>query len=94
VEVDKPKAVSAKDLDKKSLMIALTADGDIVYSGRSMDLNSVRGMVARQMREDAVPVIIIADRASRSGRLVELIDECKLAGAKQVSIAAQVKGVQ
>lgn len=89
VEVQKPKAVSATDLEKNSLLIALTKDGQIVYSGRRMDLNSVRGIVARQMREEVVPVIIIADENSRSGRLVELIDECKLAGALQVSIAAE-----
>jgi len=89
VEVQKPRALSATDLEKNSLMIALTADGHIVYSGRRMDLNSVRGIVARQMREEQVPVIIIADENSRSGRLVELIDECKLAGASQVSVAAE-----
>ena len=91
VDVDKPKAVSARRLEKQSLMIALTAEGEIVYGGRRMDLNSVRGVVARQMRTEEVPVIILADESSRSGRLVELIDECKLAGAKQVSIAAHAE---
>lgn len=89
VEVQKPKAVSAKELEKNSLLIALTEDGQIVYAGRRMDLNSVRGIVARQMREEKVPVIVLADEDSRSGRLVELIDECKLAGAEQVSIATE-----
>jgi len=91
VDVDKPKAVSARRLEKQSLMIALTAEGEIVYGGRRMDLNSVRGVVARQMRTEEVPVIILADESSRSGRLVKLIDECKLAGAKQVSIAAHAE---
>ena len=89
VDVQKPKAASAKDLDKKSIMIALTADGRIIYAGRQISLNSVRGLVAQLLREKEVPVILIADETSRTGPLVELIDECKLAGAKQVSIAAQ-----
>lgn len=92
VDVDKPKAVSARQLEKNSLMIALGAEGEIVYGGRRMDLNSVRAVVARQMRSEEVPVIILADKSSRSGRLVELIDECKLAGAKRVSIAARADG--
>lgn len=91
VDVDKPRAVSARRLEKQSLMIALTAEGEIVYGGRRMDLNSVRGVVARQMRIEELPVIILADKSSRSGSLVELIDECKLAGAKQVSIAARAE---
>ncbi|MDI6774199.1 MAG: biopolymer transporter ExbD [Verrucomicrobiota bacterium] len=88
VEVQKPKAVSARDLERNSILIALTADGKIVYGGRQIDLNSVRGVVAQQLRDKDLPVIVFADDASRSGRLVDLIDECKIAGAKHVSVAA------
>jgi len=70
VDVNKPQAASARDLEKNSLMFALTADGSIVYGGRKIGLNSVRGIVVRQS-------------------LVELIDECKMGGATQVSIAAR-----
>jgi biopolymer transport protein ExbD len=88
LEVQKPRAVSASELEKRSVMIALGKDGRIVYDGRQLDLNSLRGVVARRLRAEDLPVIIIADRESLSGRLVEVIDECKLAGARQVSIAA------
>jgi biopolymer transport protein ExbD len=88
VEVQKPKAVSAEEMNKYSLMIALTADGKIIHGGRELSLNSVRGLVAQQMKNREVPVVVIADIEARTGPLVNLIDECKLAGAKQVSIAA------
>ncbi len=89
VDVEKPKAMSARDLDRRSIMLALTGEGHIVFDGREVNLNSVRGIVARQLRaQSGRPVIILADRKSHSGRLVEIIDECKLAGAEQVSIAA------
>lgn len=88
VEIQKPQAASAQDLDRHSIMIALTADGRIVYGGREIGLNGVRGVVARQLRERDVPVIILADGDARTSPLVDIIDECKLAGAKQVSIAA------
>ena len=91
VEVQKPKAATAEQLKKNSLLIALTSDGQVIYGGRQISLNSVRGLVAQQLREKEVPVILIADESSKSGRLVELIDECKLAGAKQVSVAAQLE---
>jgi biopolymer transport protein ExbD len=88
VEVRKPQAASAQDMDKHSIMIALTADGQIVYGERQISLGSVRGLVSRQLREQEVPVIILADSDARTSPLVDLIDECKLAGAKNVSIAA------
>lgn len=89
VEIQKPQAASAQDMNKMSIMIALTSDGKIVYGGRQINLASVRGLVSRKLREEDVPVILLADSDSRTSMLVDLIDECKLAGAKNVSIAAQ-----
>jgi len=88
VEIQKPQAASAQDIDKNSIMIALTADGKVVFGGREIGVNGVRGVVARQLREKEAPVIILADGDARTSPLVDVIDECKLAGAKQVSIAA------
>lgn len=88
VSVDKPVAASAKDISKMSILIGLTPDGRIMYGGREITLNSVRGIVARELQEREVPVVLIADADSRTGRLVDLIDECKLAGAQQVNVSA------
>ena len=89
VEVQKPQAASAQDLDKHSIMVALTADGRVMFGGREVGVNGVRGVVARQLREKKdAPVIILADGDARTSPLVDVIDECKLAGAQQVSIAA------
>ncbi len=88
VEIQKPQAASAQNLDKHSILIALTADGKVVFGGREIGVNGVRGIVARQLREKESPVIILADGDARTSPLVDVIDECKLAGAKQVSIAA------
>ena len=89
VEIQKPVAASAQSLEKKSILLALTPDGRIVYGGREVRLNELRGLVSRMLREQEMPIIILADENSRSGVLVDVIDECKLAGAKQVSIAAE-----
>jgi biopolymer transport protein ExbD len=88
VEIQKPQAISAQDMDKQSILIALTADGKVVFGGREIGLNGVRGVVARQLREKDAPIIILADGNARTAPLVDIIDECKLAGARQVSIAA------
>ena len=90
VTVTKPTAVSAEDLDRQSLLFALTESGDIVYGGRTIALNAVRGIVTQQLREGVdLPVVLIGDTGAQLGKLVELIDECKRDGAGQVSIAAR-----
>ena len=87
VEIQKPQAASAADLEKQSILIALTSDGRVMYGGREIGVAGVRGVVARQLREKEAPVIILSDAEARTAALVDIIDEAKLAGAKKVSIA-------
>ena len=89
IDIQKPKAASASTLEKKSIMIGVSEDGRVVYGGKEIGLNGVRGLVSRLLTGQDRPVIIIADGNSRSGILVDVIDECKLAGAKKVSLATE-----
>ena len=88
VEVQKPKATSATQLEKNSILLAVTRQGQVIYGGREVPINSVRGLVVRLLRTREMPVIIVADETSATGTVVDVIDQCKLAGARQVSIAA------
>ena len=88
VEVQKPTAASAENLEKQSLLIALTKEGRIMYGGQDIPLNSLRALVTRETQEQRMPVILFVDRQADSGILVDVLDECKLAGAENVSIAA------
>jgi len=88
VDIEKPQASSARALSDQSVLIALTPEGRIVYGGRDVGLNSVRGIIAQQLRGQDTPVIIMADRNSLTGQLVALMDECKRGGATRVSVAA------
>jgi len=89
VEVDKPQAASAIQLEKTSILIALTESGGIVYGGREIGIGGVQPLVKRMLQKEDVPVIIQADRASQSGMLVRIIGEAKLGGATKVSVAAK-----
>ncbi len=88
VEVDKPQAASAAQLEKTSILIALTSKGEVVYGGREIGVSGVQPLVKRMLQKENVPVIIQADAASQSGLLVRIIDEAKLAGAEKVSLAS------
>jgi biopolymer transport protein ExbD len=53
-------------------------------------LRAVRGLVREELlATPEKPVVIIADRHSENGVLVDVIDECKLAGARRISIATE-----
>ncbi|MBC2607960.1 ExbD/TolR family protein [Pelagicoccus albus] len=89
VDVNKPQAASAVDLEKNSILIAITDTGKVVYGGREIGLSGVRSIVRRNTQREMMPVIIQADRNVPTHLLVGVIDESKLAGAESVSISTE-----
>jgi biopolymer transport protein ExbD len=87
VEVSKPQAASALDLEKNSILIAITADGKVVYGGRDLGLGGVRSTVRRLTQDENMPVIVQADKTVPTDLLVRVIDEAKLGGAQAVSVS-------
>lgn len=91
-DVDKPQAASAIQLEKNSILLALTSKGQVVYGGKEIGVGGVRPLVRRLTQQEAMPVIIQVDKSANAGVLVRVIDESKLGGAKNVSIAAETGG--
>lgn len=91
VEVDKPQAASSVQLEKTSILLAITDKGAIVYGGQEIGIAGVQPLVKRMMQKENVPVIVQADQHVQAGLLVRVIDEAKLAGAEKVSIATRKK---
>lgn len=89
VEVDKPQAASSVKLEKNSILLAVTAEGSVVYGGRDIGVSGVRPLVKRMLQKEDLPVIVQVDQAVKSGVLVRVIDEAKLAGATKVSLATR-----
>jgi biopolymer transport protein ExbD len=89
IEVDKPQAASATQLEKNSIIFAVTSDGKVAYGGKEIGLGGVRPTVKRLCAKEALPVVVQADQQSMSGLLIRVIDEAKLGGAKDVSLASE-----
>ena len=90
ITVEKPSASTIETLENQSVMIAIGADGDIYMGGEKQNLLAVRGLVKEQIiANPEKPVVIIADKDSRNSVLVDVMDECKIAGAKKISLATE-----
>ena len=89
VQVEKPRAASAKQTDKNSIIFAVTPEGKIAYGGKEIGLGGVRPTVKRLCAKEPLPVVIQADDKARSGTVISVIDEAKLGGAKDVSLATE-----
>ena len=92
VDVTKPQAQSASQLEKENLLIAITREGTIHINERQVDLASLQDILKQSLAKTPDrEAVIIADKDSETGVLVQVIDACNLSGVKKVSIAAQAE---
>lgn len=90
VEVSKPRAASAEDLQRQAILIAVTAESRVWHGGREIGFDGVRAVVAALLEENPEsPVVIRADAAAPTDATVQVIDAAKLAGASSVSLATE-----
>ncbi len=92
VDVTKPQAQSASQLEKENLLIAITREGTIHMNERQVDLASLQDILKQSLaKAPDREAVVIADTGAETGVLVQVIDMCNLAGVKKVSIAAQAE---
>ncbi|MEZ5975963.1 MAG: biopolymer transporter ExbD [Planctomycetota bacterium] len=89
VEVDRPQAASSVQLEKSSILIAITAKGEVVYGGRDIGLAGVGATIKRLLAKEELPVIIQGDTNAPLGLFAKVMDAAKLAGAEKVSLATR-----
>ena len=89
IDVNRPGAVTAERKEKASIMIALSETGEVWIDKRNVDVRAVRANIERLRAENPQGgVVIMADRLSRNGLLVQVMDAARQAGVENVSIAA------
>jgi len=90
IDVTRSTAATAETQERATIMIGVTDEGDVFYEGRRIDVRSVRAHVERALAESPEGgVVIVADRRSETGVVVQVMDQCRLAGASDVSLAAR-----
>ncbi len=90
IDVQRSTAATAEIKERGNILIGVTADGRIYWEGKAIDLRSVRAHVERALAEDPESgVVVVADRQSQTWIVVGVMDQCRLAGAANVSLAAR-----
>mgnify|MGYP000388923135 FL=1 len=90
VDINRPNAETAERDEKGNILVAITQNNEIWIDKRRIDLKAVRANIERlKIEYPEGSVIIQADKESRSGLLVETMDQIRLAGVQNISIAAK-----
>ncbi|MCB1586199.1 MAG: biopolymer transporter ExbD [Xanthomonadales bacterium] len=89
VSVNRPQASTAQKVEKGNILIAIKDNGQIWINKREVDIRAVRAVVEKMHAENPEgSAVIIADKGSRTGDLVTVMDQIKAAKVEKISIAA------
>jgi len=89
IDVQRPSASTAMQKEKGNILIGVDSKGRIFLEKKQIDIRSVRAHIERCLAESPEgSIVIVADKASHTGVVIRVMDQCKLAGSKNISIAA------
>ena len=89
IEVNRPSAQTAERQQQGNILVAISAANKIWIDKREIDVRAVRANIERLHAENPEGAVIVqADKDSKNGMLVQVIDQIRLAGVNNVSLAA------
>jgi biopolymer transport protein ExbD len=91
IDIHKPIAKSSQKKDKTTnILVAITNNEEIWIDKREVDLRALRANIQKLVEnKDETTVIIQADKMAKTGILVAVMDQIKMAGIQNISIATK-----
>ncbi|MGR9099468.1 MAG: ExbD/TolR family protein [Gammaproteobacteria bacterium] len=90
IDVNRPTAQTAERKERGNIIVSIKPNGEIWIDKRVVDIRAVRANVARLHAENPLgSVIIAADRETRTHVLVKVMDQIRMAGIANASIATE-----
>ena len=87
LDIQRPSAQSAEPADSKSLRVSIDKKGMVYIQDTQIRLWMLQGRVREELLSVEEPVVlIIADRQTPTERLIEVVDQCRLAGAEDIGV--------
>lgn len=94
IDITKPAAGSAGQLEKENILIGIGKEGTVHLGERQIDMAMLQSALRKELAEDAdKAVVIVSDRDAGMGVVVDVMDECNIAGVRKVSVAANQDGM-
>lgn len=89
IEVERPSAGSAEPQTLANILIGIAPNGEIWIDNAPVDIRSLRARIESLHAENPEgAVVILADKRAEAGVVVQVLDNARLAGVANVSIAA------
>ena len=93
IDISRPPAATAERKERGNILVAITENDQIWIDRRQVDPRALRANIERLHAENPQgSVVIQADKASKNGLLVQVMDAARLAGVSNVALAAEIVG--
>ncbi len=88
LDLERPGASSAKRASTTALRVHLDRTGGVFLDGLPVKVWMLQSRVRDLLKADPRrPVLVVTDRLVASEKLIEVVDQCRLAGAADVGVA-------
>lgn len=88
LDLDRPAAASAVTASTKAIRLYIDSNGDTYMDGEPVQVWVIQSRLRDQLKTmTAKAVLVVTDVGVPAGRLVEVVDQARLAGATDVGVA-------
>ena len=93
LDINRPKASSATTSSSKAIRVHIDSAGDVFIDGQPVRTWVIQNYVRDKLDlSSESTVLVVADEGVPAGKLIEVVDQCRMAGAANVGVVTEQEG--
>ena len=90
IDPNRPEAWTATTKERGNILIGVSSSNEIWMNKGRVEIEQIRAMVEAALAESPEgSVVIVVDEDAATGNLIDLMDQIRLAGVTNISLAAE-----
>lgn len=93
LEINRPKATSSTPSSTKAIRVYIDQSGDTYLDNQPVRTWVIQSKLRDMLRSSTdSTVLVVTDEGVPAKKLIEVVDQCRLAGAKDVGVVTEFEG--
>ncbi|MBN2800885.1 MAG: biopolymer transporter ExbD [Deltaproteobacteria bacterium] len=90
LDLERPGAATAAVSDSRAIRVQVDRRGDLYLDGQPVKAWMLEGRVRDRLANSSLKAVLVtADKHLDTGALVEVVDQCRMAGAEHVGLSVE-----
>ncbi len=92
LDIDRPQASTQTAASTKAIRVYIDNSGDVYLNNEPVRVWVLQSLLKDELNQSSQKsVLVVTDTLVPAGKLIEVIDQCKLAGASDVGVATEIE---